>query len=62
MLAASYWSLLAPAIELAEGAGVYGSLVFLPVSVGFLAGALFVFMADHLLGAIVSGEEAIIMI
>lgn len=53
MLAASYWSLLAPAIELSEQAGVYGSLVFLPVSVGFLAGAMFVYLADCLLPMLV---------
>lgn len=36
MIAASYWSLLAPAIEMSRGLGVP---VWLPPSVGFLAGA-----------------------
>jgi len=49
MLAASYWSLLAPAIEMAEDSGNYGDLVFVPVSIGFIAGALFVAGADALL-------------
>jgi len=41
MLAASYWSLLAPAIEKAEEAK-YGSLAWAPVAVGFCLGAAFV--------------------
>ncbi|XP_038591145.1 zinc transporter ZIP11-like isoform X2 [Micropterus salmoides] len=46
MLAASYWSLLAPAIEMAEDSGKYGSFAFLPVAVGFTLGAAFVYFAD----------------
>ncbi|KAK2571691.1 Zinc transporter ZIP11 [Acropora cervicornis] len=49
MLAASYWSLLAPAIEMAETSGYYGhggKFAFIPVSVGFILGAVFVFGAD----------------
>ena len=53
MLAASYWSLLAPAIELAEQSGFYGSLTFLPISLGFIAGAAFVYLADILLPLLV---------
>ena len=53
MLAASYWSLLAPAIELAEQSGIYGHFVFMPVSLGFTAGAVFVYMADVLLPILV---------
>jgi hypothetical protein len=49
MLAASYWSLLAPAIEFAEETGVYGAFVFIPVSIGFLAGGAFVVVADRML-------------
>lgn len=49
MLAASYWSLLAPAIELANASGHYGSLTFLPIALGFVAGAAFVYVADLLL-------------
>ena len=54
MLAASYWSLLAPAIKIAEESGLYGSWTFLPVSFGFLVGALFVYMADLLMPLLVS--------
>ncbi|XP_049615917.1 zinc transporter ZIP11 isoform X1 [Syngnathus scovelli] len=46
MLAASYWSLLAPAIDMAEDSGKYGSFAFLPVAVGFTLGAAFVYLAD----------------
>ncbi|CAK6961804.1 zinc transporter ZIP11-like isoform X2 [Scomber scombrus] len=46
MLAASYWSLLAPAIDMAEDSGKYGSFAFVPVAVGFTLGAAFVYLAD----------------
>nr|XP_027217307.1 zinc transporter ZIP11-like isoform X2 [Penaeus vannamei] len=49
MTAASFWSLLAPAIELAESSGSYGSegeWAFVPVAVGFVLGAAFVYAAD----------------
>ncbi|XP_037069556.1 zinc transporter ZIP11-like [Pollicipes pollicipes] len=49
MTAASFWSLLDPALEMAETSGHYGAngqFAFAPVAVGFLAGALFVFGAD----------------
>ncbi|XP_076458583.1 zinc transporter ZIP11-like [Babylonia areolata] len=52
MTAASYWSLLAPAIEMAESSGLYGAngqWAFVPVAVGFALGAAFVFGADILL-------------
>lgn len=46
MLAASYWSLLSPAEEMAVSAG-YGSLSFMPLAVGLLLGAYFVWLADR---------------
>ncbi|PRD28022.1 UNVERIFIED_CONTAM: Slc39a11 [Trichonephila clavipes] len=49
MIAASYWSLLKPAIEIATESGDYGSdgeFVFIPVAIGFFLGALFVFLTD----------------
>lgn len=52
MLAASYWSLLAPAIEMAAASGTYGTggeLAFIPASVGFILGAAFVYGSDALL-------------
>lgn len=47
MTAASFWSLLAPAIEISEAS--MGSLAFLPVAVGFALGALFVHLSDNLI-------------
>ncbi|KAM4663862.1 zinc transporter ZIP11 isoform 2-T3 [Discoglossus pictus] len=57
MLAASYWSLLAPAIEMAETSGKYGSFSFIPAAVGFSLGALFVYLADQLLPFLGIGED-----
>ncbi|NXJ83842.1 S39AB protein, partial [Trogon melanurus] len=52
MLAASYWSLLAPAIDMAEESGSFGAFAFFPVAVGFALGAAFVYFADLLLPAL----------
>ncbi|NXH86429.1 S39AB protein, partial [Edolisoma coerulescens] len=49
MLAASYWSLLAPAIEMAEESGTFGAFSFFPVAAGFALGAAFVYGADLLI-------------
>ncbi|KAJ7987678.1 hypothetical protein DPEC_G00328960 [Dallia pectoralis] len=57
MLAASYWSLLAPAIGMAEDSGKYGSFAFLPVALGFTLGAAFVFMADLMMPALGIGAD-----
>jgi len=46
MIAASFFSLLLPAIDMAEAAGVPG---WLPAVVGFLAGGLFLYLVDKLL-------------
>ncbi len=46
MIAASYWSLLAPAIEMSES---FGGQPWLPALLGFLAGGLFLFFVDKLL-------------
>lgn len=46
MIAASFWSLLAPAIEMAEERGVSG---WLPAVTGFLPGGAFLFLVDKLL-------------
>lgn len=43
MIAASYWSLLAPSIEMSERMGM---IPWLPPAVGFLLGALFLFALD----------------
>lgn len=52
MIAASFWSLLAPAIELAVGSGIYGrngEYAFIPVAGGFLLGSIFVFATDKVI-------------
>jgi len=46
MIAASYWSLLAPAIEMSEGGPVP---VWVPALVGFLAGGIFLRLVDAIL-------------
>lgn len=46
MVAASFWSLLAPSIEMSERMGLPG---WLPAAVGFGAGALFIFALDKVL-------------
>ena len=46
MIAASYWSLLAPAIALSEDLGLSS---WYPSTVGFLAGALFLWTSDRVL-------------
>ena len=42
MIAASYWSLLAPAIEMSDGSWV-------PATIGFLAGGVFIWLIDKIL-------------
>jgi zinc transporter 11 len=57
MTAASYWSLLEPAIDMASVSGLYGEdgrYAFVPVAIGFIVGALFVYFADWLLTKLVS--------
>lgn len=46
MIAASYWSLLAPAIEMSEGKDLPA---WVPATVGFLLGAVFLRLADRVL-------------
>ncbi|NLV30237.1 MAG: ZIP family metal transporter [Acidobacteria bacterium] len=47
MIAASFWSLLAPAIEMAEETN--GSLSWVPAVVGFLLGGVFLRLVDRVL-------------
>lgn len=49
MMAASYWSLLAPSLEMAEESGNYGDYAFLPAVIGFFLGSLFVYVTDVLI-------------
>mgnify|MGYP000908850029 CR=1 FL=1 len=46
MIAASFWSLLAPAIEMSEGKALPA---FLPPTIGFLAGAMFLWLIDKII-------------
>ena len=46
MVAASYWSLLAPAIEMSSGEGF---VKVIPAATGFVLGALFLFGLDKIL-------------
>ena len=46
MLAASYWSLLAPALEMSNGMGTWA---FVPAAVGFVLGASFLRLVDMVL-------------
>lgn len=46
MMAASFWSLLAPAIEMSA---LQGSLEWLPPTIGFLMGGLFLALVDRVL-------------
>ncbi|XP_015588550.1 zinc transporter ZIP11 isoform X2 [Cephus cinctus] len=55
MIAASYWSLLEPAIKLAAESKVYGEegkYAFMPVGIGFLVGAAFVYGTDVLISSL----------
>ncbi|XP_033607094.1 zinc transporter ZIP11 isoform X2 [Cryptotermes secundus] len=55
MAAASYWSLLAPAIEMAEDSKLYGQngqYAVVPVALGFLIGALFVCGTDFFISSL----------
>src|SRR3989338_6046384 len=52
MIAASYWSLLAPAIEMSEGTDIPA---WLPPTIGFLAGAVFLRIIDKILPHLHSG-------
>lgn len=50
MIAASFWSLLAPAIDIAAELELYGdTLKWVPVVIGFLVGALFLRIIDRVL-------------
>ncbi|WP_316347163.1 ZIP family metal transporter [Desulfuromonas acetoxidans] len=52
MIAASFWSLLSPAIEMTENAG---GTPWIPATVGFLSGGAFLWLVDKLLPHLHSG-------
>eukprot|EP00457_Paulinella_chromatophora_P009448 gb/GEZN01009515.1/.p1 GENE.gb/GEZN01009515.1/~~gb/GEZN01009515.1/.p1 ORF type:complete len:321 (+),score=27.58 gb/GEZN01009515.1/:159-1121(+) len=50
MLAASFWSLLAPAIELTEHSSIFsGAWAWVPAAISFLVGSLFVYCCNVML-------------
>lgn len=55
MIAASYWSLLSPALDMAaesKSYGTEGEYAFVPVAIGFVLGCLFVFGTDVLISSL----------
>ena len=48
MIAASFWSLLAPSIEMSEDLG-YGKLLWVPPLIGFFLGGFFLWATDKIL-------------
>lgn len=54
MIAASFWSLLSPAIEMSEAAG---KSAWIPAALGFLGGGLFLFLVDKFLPHLHLGLE-----
>ncbi len=55
MIAASYWSLLAPAIEMSEGQGVP---TWVPPAIGFMIGGIFLWAIDKILPHVHPGFSA----
>lgn len=55
MIAASFWSLLAPSIEMAEASG---AVKWVPPLIGFLLGGAFLKLADSLMPHLHQGAEA----
>lgn len=55
MISASIWSLLLPAMEMAEG---QGKASWVPASIGFLLGILFLLLLDSLIPHIHIGEKS----
>ena len=54
MIAASFWSLLAPAIEMAQGGKTPAWLV---AAIGFISGGLFLYLVDKLLPHLHMGQD-----
>jgi zinc transporter ZupT len=57
MTAASFWSLLAPAIEISEAK--MGAWAFVPVAIGFALGAAFVCFSDKMIPRLVMSMDFI---
>ncbi|NRG67944.1 ZIP family metal transporter [Streptococcus suis] len=55
MIAASFWSLLAPSIEYAESS--YGNLAWIPAAIGFAVGGIFLRLVDALVPHLHLGHD-----
>lgn len=65
MLAASFWSLLDPAIQNAKDSGYWGTegeLAWIPAAIGFTIGAFFLSMCDELLKSTGLGDPHIALV
>ena len=56
MLAASFWSLIEPAIDLSEKLGY---IAWLPPAIGFIVGGLFVILSDRFLDKVLKNKKRI---
>ncbi len=56
MIAASFWSLLAPSIDLSAELGY---IVWIPPTVGFIIGGLFVLLSDRFLDRVLKNKKSI---
>ena len=56
MLAASFWSLIEPAIDLSEKLGY---IAWLPPAIGFIVGGLFVILSDRFLDKVLKNKKGI---
>ena len=56
MVAASFWSLLIPALENTEHMGIFA---FAPVALGFLAGMAFLLLLDHVIPHLHLGSDQV---
>ena len=54
MLAASFWSLIEPAIDLSEKLGY---IAWLPPAIGFIVGGLFVILSDRFLDKVLKNKK-----
>ncbi len=57
MVAASFWSLLAPGIEVAEA---QGKIAWLVAAIGFALGGIFLFVADKIIPHMHFGKEKVV--
>lgn len=61
MVAASFWSLLLAAMELAKSSGYLGKFSFVPVALGFLFGANIMYVTDKVIPYIVINSASMMI-